>query len=457
METVIKVEQVSKKFKLYYDRPLTLKERLVRGSKGVYKEFYAVKEVSFEVYRGSTVGLIGENGSGKSTLLKMLNRTMFPDEGKIIVKGKVASLIELGAGFHPELSGRENIYNNASIFGFSKEEIEAKIPDIIRFSELEAFIDNPIRTYSSGMYARLAFSVAIHVEADILLVDEILGVGDMNFQAKCANKIYEMRKQGTTILIVTHDMGTIDRLCDYAIWLDHGRKLAEGEPKEIQLNYMAHMAEKQEEHKKQEERRNQEESNKQDKKESQEGNNNQNGKENQEEEKKDPKQQNGQEAAGEKEKREITTFGEHFGNGKLLFTNCRLLNENGICKNSFYTGEKLTLQAEYICQVPAEELYANIGFELGTANGMYLYGTNTVIEGKTDLSLKANGIIEIELEHLELLPGEYTIGIAVADAKTQIDYDFYHKIASFTVYSNVHDIGLVRVKHRFRLDGEVIG
>lgn len=258
MNTIIKVENVSKKFKLYYDRPLTLKERLVRGSKGSYKEFYAIKEVSFNIYKGSTVGLIGENGSGKSTMLKMINRTMFPDIGKIIVKGKVASLIELGAGFHPELSGRENIYNNASIFGFTKEEIEAKIPNIIRFSELEEFIDNPIRTYSSGMYARLAFSVAIHVEADILLVDEILGVGDMNFQAKCANKIYEMRKQGTTILIVTHDMGTIDQLCDYAIWLDHGKKMAEGAPKEIQLKYTEYMMKKQEEQKNQEEQQIQE-------------------------------------------------------------------------------------------------------------------------------------------------------------------------------------------------------
>lgn len=252
METIINVEHVSKKFKLYYDRPLTLKERIIRGSKGAYKEFYALTDISFQVKKGSTVGLIGQNGCGKSTLLKIINRTMFPETGKVEVKGKVASLIELGAGFHPELSGRENIYTNATVFGITKEEIEKRIPQIIKFSELEEFIDNPLRTYSSGMYARLAFSVAIHVDADVLLVDEILGVGDMNFQAKCADKIYEMREKGTTIVIVTHDMGTIDQLCDYAIWLNHGKKIAEGEPKEIQKKYMEFMAKQQEEKQKEE-------------------------------------------------------------------------------------------------------------------------------------------------------------------------------------------------------------
>ena len=173
-DIVIKVENVSKKFKLYTDRPMSLKEKIIKGmKKNTYKEFYALKDVSFKVKKGSTVGLIGKNGSGKSTLLKMINRTMFPDKGKISIEGKIASLIELGAGFHPELSGRENIYNNATIFGFTKEEIDKRIPEIIAFSELEEFIDNALRTYSSGMYARLAFSVAIHIDADILLVDEI--------------------------------------------------------------------------------------------------------------------------------------------------------------------------------------------------------------------------------------------------------------------------------------------
>lgn len=431
MESIIKVENVSKKFKLYYDRPLSLKERVIRGSKGVYKEFFALKNVSFEIKKGSTVGLIGQNGCGKSTLLKIINRTMYPEQGSVTVKGKVASLIELGAGFHPELSGRENIYTNATIFGFTKEEIDDRIPDIIKFSELEDFIDNPIRTYSSGMYARLGFSVAIHVDADILLVDEILGVGDMNFQAKCANKIYEMRRQGITILMVSHDMSSIDRLCDYAVWLDHGHKIAEGEPKEIQNQYLKFMSEKQSER--------------------QEAENTAAG-----------QADSGTEstenisAESQENRRVINHLGDHFGNGDLLFTDFKMLNDRGADKRSFNTGEKLTIQAAYVCQVPAGRLMPNIGFEISTAQGIYVYGTNTAREGRRDILLKQEGVIEVVFDELNLLPGDYTIGIAVADVEERADYDYYHNIAQFRVYSNVHDIGIVRPKHSFVLDGQTL-
>lgn len=433
MEVVINVEDVSKRFRLYYDRPLTLKERVIRGSKGGYKEFYAIKNVSFTIKKGSTVGLIGQNGSGKSTMLKMINRTMFPDEGKITIKGKVASLIELGAGFHPELSGRENIYNNASIFGFTREEIEEKIPDIIKFSELEDFIDNPIRTYSSGMYARLAFSVAIHVEADILLVDEILGVGDLNFQAKCADKIYEMRKNGTTILVVTHDLSTIDRLCDYAVWLDHGKKIAEGEPKEIQNRYLEFMASQQQERKEVE----------------------------------SGEVQNCKdeiinidkgviEFEESLKKQVITHLGEHFGTGDILFTKVKLLNEKGIDKRSFHTGEKMTLYVEYLCQEPIENLKPNFGFEISTSQGQYLYGTNTTREGIRDISLKHSGDIKIEFDQLNLLPGDYLIGIAVANATETVSYDHYHNIAQFKIYSSSREVGIFRIEHSFFIDDKNI-
>lgn len=430
METMIEVESVSKKFRLYYDRPLSLKERIVTGSKGVYKEFYAVKDVSFKIKKGSTVGLVGQNGSGKSTMLKMINRTMFPDQGKIKVKGKVASLIELGAGFHPDLSGRENIYNNASVFGFTRDEIKAKIPNIIRFSELEGFIDNPIRTYSSGMYARLAFSVAIHVDADILLVDEILGVGDINFQAKCANKIYEMRKDGTTILMVTHDMSTIDRLCDYAIWLDKGEKVSEGEPKEIQYQYLAFMAGKQEERRKSEteENFNKEES--------------------------DLDKDVEGEAKEEKETRiEITHLGDHFGNGDLIFTDFKFINSRGTDKRSFYTGESIKAKVFYQCQVPPEKLLPNIGLEVYDEQGRLIYGSNTAREGQKNIKLKDKGEIDIELKDLQLLPGDYKFGVAVADVEEKGSYDHYHNIAQFKVYSNSHDIGYVRLQHKFVVDG----
>jgi hypothetical protein len=427
MESVIKIENVTKKFRLYSDRPLSIKENIVRGMKNTYKEFYALNDVSFEVKKGSTIGLIGKNGSGKSTLLKMINRTMFPDKGKITINGKIASLIELGAGFHPELSGRENIYNNATIFGFSKEEIDKRLPEIIEFSELEEFIDNTLRTYSSGMYARLAFSVAIHVDADILLVDEILGVGDINFQSKCANKIYEMKRNGTTIILVTHDMSTIDRLCDYAVWLDHGKKIAEGSPKEIQNAYLKYMAEEQEERQKLEET-----------------------KEKIKEEEKDT------EVEKEDVRKKITHLGEHFGNGNVIFTSCKLLDEKGVDRRSFNTGQNVKLQAEYLCQVDPKDLQVNIGFEISNTQGAYIYGTNTSREGHKKLKLKREGIIEIELENLNLLPGDYSIGIAIADLEEKASYDHYRSIAQFKMYSNIHDIGLLRIAHKFILDNNKI-
>lgn len=427
MESVIKIENVTKKFRLYSDRPLSIKENIVRGMKNTYKEFYALNDVSFEVKKGSTIGLIGKNGSGKSTLLKMINRTMFPDKGKITINGKIASLIELGAGFHPELSGRENIYNNATIFGFSKEEIDKRLPEIIEFSELEEFIDNTLRTYSSGMYARLAFSVAIHVDADILLVDEILGVGDINFQSKCANKIYEMKRNGTTIILVTHDMSTIDRLCDYAVWLDHGKKIAEGSPKEIQNAYLKYMAEEQEERQKLEET-----------------------KEKIEEEEKDTKVEK------EDVRKKITHLGEHFGNGNVIFTSCKLLDEKGVDRRSFNTGQNVKLQAEYLCQVDPKDLQVNIGFEISNTQGTYIYGTNTSREGYKKLKLQKEGIIEVELENLNLLPGDYNIGIAVADLEEKASYDHYRSIAQFKMYSNIHDVGLLRLKHKFILDNYIL-
>ena len=427
MESVIKIENVTKKFRLYSDRPLSIKENIVRGMKNTYKEFYALNDVSFEVKRGSTIGLIGKNGSGKSTLLKMINRTMFPDKGKITINGKIASLIELGAGFHPELSGRENIYNNATIFGFSKEEIDKRLPEIIEFSELEEFIDNTLRTYSSGMYARLAFSVAIHVDADILLVDEILGVGDINFQAKCANKIYEMKRNGTTIILVTHDMSTIDRLCDYAVWLDHGKKIAEGSPKEIQNAYLKYMAEEQEERQKIEET-----------------------KAKVEEKEKNIKVEE------EDARKKITHLGEHFGNGNVIFTSCKLLDEKGVDRRSFNTGQKVKLQVEYLCQINPCDLQVNIGFEISNTQGIYIYGTNTSREGYKKIKLQEKGIIEVELENLRLLPGDYNIGIAIADLEEKASYDHYRSIAQFKMYSNIHDVGLVRLEHNFIVDNKKI-
>ena len=206
-----------------------------------------LKGISFEVKKGEAIGLIGHNGCGKSTTLKLLTRIIYPDAGSIEMRGRVSSLIELGAGFHPDMSGRENIYTNAAIFGLTKKEIDARMDDIIAFSELEEFLDNPVRTYSSGMYMRLAFSVAINVDADILLIDEILAVGDTNFQAKCFNKLREIKAQGTTIVIVSHSLGQIEQICERSIWIHDGQIRAEGSPRDVHPEYLSFMGEKRQE------------------------------------------------------------------------------------------------------------------------------------------------------------------------------------------------------------------
>ena len=229
----IKVTDVKKKFKVYYDKGQTFKERLLFRNRNYHEDRWVLQGVSFTVKRGEAIGLVGENGSGKSTLLKLLTKIMYPDEGSIEIQGRVSSLIELGAGFHPDMSGRENIYTNAAIFGLTKREIDERLNDIIAFSELEQFIDNPVRTYSSGMYMRLAFSVAINVNADVLLIDEILAVGDANFQSKCFDKLREIKAQGTTIVIVSHSLGQIEQICDRSLWLENGKIRVEGEPRYV--------------------------------------------------------------------------------------------------------------------------------------------------------------------------------------------------------------------------------
>lgn len=238
MESAISVEGLSKSYRVYHDRNTTLKDRVL-FNRTRYTEHVVLRDLDLEVPWGRTVGIVGQNGSGKSTLLKLMTGIIFPDKGAIHLRGKVSSLLELGAGFHPEFSGRENIYNNAAIFGLSRRAIEERYQRIVEFSELEEYIDNPIRTYSSGMYMRLAFSVAINVDAEILLIDEILSVGDANFQSKCLARVRELKESGKTIVIVSHSQGTIQDFCDEAIWLKNGVMEARGEPKVVLERYIA--------------------------------------------------------------------------------------------------------------------------------------------------------------------------------------------------------------------------
>ena len=233
------VDNVYKTFNVYLDKANTLKEKILFLFNGKRKEKREVlKGINLKIKEGEVVALIGTNGSGKSTLLKLMTKIIYPNKGTITTNGKLTSLLELGAGFHPDFSGRENIYFNASIFGLTKKEIDARLEDIIEFSELRDYIDNPVRTYSSGMYMRLAFSVAINVDADILLIDEILSVGDEHFQNKCFDKMQELKDQGKTMVFVTHNMGSVKRLCDRAVWLCDGKIKMDGNTDEVVDEYV---------------------------------------------------------------------------------------------------------------------------------------------------------------------------------------------------------------------------
>jgi ABC-type polysaccharide/polyol phosphate transport system ATPase subunit len=234
----IRVNDVSKKFRLYHERNQTLKSAVLRGKTSRHEDFWALRDISFEVLKGQTHGLIGSNGSGKSTLLKCLAKIYWPTLGEISYQGRMASLLEVGSGFHLELSGRENIYLNGSILGMSKKEIDRKFDDIVDFSGVEQFLDQPVKNYSSGMYVRLGFSIAINVDPDILVVDEVLSVGDEEFQRKSYQKFRDLKAAGKTIIIVTHAMPVIRDLCDQVTWLDRGKMQATGPTADVVSSYL---------------------------------------------------------------------------------------------------------------------------------------------------------------------------------------------------------------------------
>lgn len=234
----IKVENVYKTFDVFFDKANSLKEKLLFWNRNNKEKREVLKNINLTIKKGEAVALIGVNGSGKSTLLKLMTKIIYPNKGKVETYGKLTSLLELGAGFHPDFSGRENIYFNASIFGLTRKEIDNRLQQIIEFSELEKFIDNPVRTYSSGMFMRLAFAVAINVDAEIFLVDEILSVGDQHFQEKCLNKLKQLRDEGKTMVFVTHSLDSVRQLCNRAVWLHNGEIKIDGKPEEVIEEYL---------------------------------------------------------------------------------------------------------------------------------------------------------------------------------------------------------------------------
>ena len=405
-ETVIDVKGVKKMFRVYRDRGNTLKDRILFAGRRKYEEHWVLNGVSFEVKRGEAIGLIGQNGCGKSTTLKMLTKILYPDEGTIEMKGRVSSLIELGAGFHPDLSGRENIYTNASIFGLSRKEIDERLEDIIAFSELEAFIDDPVRTYSSGMYMRLAFAVAINVDADILLIDEILAVGDAAFQAKCFRKLQEIKGRGTTIVIVSHAMSQLELICDRSIWVADGLVRMDGKPRDVHPRYMEWMSRK-----------------------------------NQQEEKKEDEREN-------EEASETDSEGnlKRWGSGEARMTGVKVIGADGSEKTDFSPRDPFTIHIDYTAKKPLDD--AVIGLAIYRSDGTLVYGTNTLIDTSSPVTLQTEGTIDLQIDGLPVSNGSYSIDLAI-HRPDGFNYDFWRDICTIQVADKVQTPGEIALSHQW--------
>lgn len=434
-ENVIEVNNITKKFKVYLDKGHTLKEKILFKQRRNYEERNVLRGISFQVKRGEAIGLIGHNGCGKSTTLKLLSKIMYPDSGEIRMQGRVSSLIELGAGFHPDMSGKENIYINASIFGLNRTEIDRRLDDIIAFSELEEFIDNPVRTYSSGMYMRLAFAVAINVDADILLIDEILAVGDAGFQVKCFNRLKEIKAKGTTIVIVSHSMGQIEQICDRSIWIHEGKIRAEGKPRDVDLQYLDYMGDQRQAIAEKEEKRKLE-------KEKQE-------KERQEREKQEKVSAKNEEKVLEKQTmqkqaEEKKADKKRWGNGKARIEKITMLRSNNEPGVSFKTGDAVKIRVDYSVSEPV--LDAVFGIGIFRVDGVHCYGTNTRLDQLDNFDLTEDGTVYFSMSSLDFLPGSYLLDVAIeSDAGTPVDY--YKDARRFDIFSPIGDVGVSRVNH----------
>lgn len=451
METgnAIEVRNITKSFKIYLDKGSTFKEKVIFRNRRRYEERSVLKGISFDVKRGEAIGLIGHNGCGKSTTLKLLTRIMYPDSGSIEIKGRVSSLIELGAGFHPDMSGRENIYINASIFGLTKKEIDRRVKDIITFSELEAFIDNPVRTYSSGMYMRLAFSVAINVDAEVLLIDEILAVGDVNFQQKCFEKLKEIKREGTTIVIVSHSLSQIEQICERSIWIDNGQIKEEGRPKEVHEKYLSTMEKERMNRIEEEEKKKEDECCNEEKEgESSAGKRN----------KKSQDKSDNRDRSKEGELKKIPCFCSsnaiRRGNQKIEFTNIFILNHLQEKKKLVRTGESMKLIIEYQCTSQIKE--GTFGIGIYKEDGLYCYGTNTDIELKKAMPIEEQGSLEITIPRLQLLAGKYNVNVAVHSKDAVEIYDYIWNAIEFQVFNTKGDDGLYRMDAIWMYNGEEI-
>ncbi len=382
-QPAIRLQKVSKRFAFTPDSPQSVLESLISLAsrrRQRAQDLWAVRDVSFTVQPGQCVGLIGRNGSGKSSLLKLIARILQPTSGQIEVRGRISALLELGAGFHQDLTGRENIFLNASVLGLSRQETEALFDDIVAFSELGGFIDMPVKHYSSGMYMRLGFSVAIHVRPDILIVDEILAVGDQTFQAKCIDRIMEMKREGVTILFISHDLSTIGKLCNEVIWLDGGRVCAIGPTDHILSQYRDFLF-----------------------------------------------QRVGQQASVENEAGGYRLWGTR----QIEITGVRLLNEDGDEATIYHTGDSLRVEVAYTAHEPIAA--PEFGLALYRHDGLHLTGPNTRVGGLEMGLVEGSGVVGYTIARLPFLPGRYQLSVAIHDSERPLAYDFHEEAYAFRV------------------------
>jgi ABC-type polysaccharide/polyol phosphate transport system ATPase subunit len=396
MAPALEFEEVSKRFIVHHERPRSFQELAVsffKRNNTSREELWALRDVSFAVERGETLGLIGPNGAGKSTALKLISCILEPTLGRIRVDGRISALLELGMGFHPDLTGRENVYLNGSILGLSRREMREKFEDIVRFAELERFIDIPVKHYSSGMYMRLGFAIAIHVDPDILLIDEILAVGDQSFQRKCLDRINEMRRRGVTILFVSHDLEAVRSLCERAIWLEGGRVQAEGPTREVVDRYLMRVHEK---------------------------------------ERADlAAQQTPPVEALSGEEASVEGGRKRWGSGEVEITEVRFLDKDGRERHVFRTGEPLVACIRYIAHRRVEKPV--FGVAIHRSDGVQVNGPNTKFAGYPIDAIEGEGEIHYIIESLPLLEGTYQFSATCYDYACAHPYDHHHRIYTFRV------------------------
>lgn len=404
----IDVDHVTRIYQKYSARHRfqTFKSALVKGD--LFKALrpdelvVAVDDITLRVEKGQTFGVIGENGSGKSTLLKLVAGIAKPSQGRVRTEGKVSALIELGAGFHPEISGRENVYINGIMLGLTKKEITAKFDEIVAFAELENFIDAPVKTYSSGMYMRLGFAIAINVNPDILLIDEVLAVGDAAFVPKCLDRIDDFRRRQKTILFVSHDLSTVEKVCDRVAWLKGGRLLTVGEPKRIVDAYLQDVAEK-------------------------------------------------QERDFERHLQDVPvvpTGGDRredrWGKREIEITRVSLKNLHGQEKHVFAPDEGMEVEMEVVASSRMEDFVFGVG--LFNSQGIPCYGTNTNLEDYEAVSIQGQGRVLFRIERLNLVNGTYYLDVAI-HKRDGYPFDYHRNLYSFLVSSTCRDVGISRLAH----------